>query len=66
MSNSSLGFKSSKCSWQHERMNLIALAVSMLRTAFPFTCKDKISSSLKIIWSVSGLALGLSSYWDMV
>ena len=40
-------------------MNLIALAEAILWMIFPFSCKDKVSSCLNVIWSVRGLALGL-------
>lgn len=43
----------------------MALAVPMVCMDLPFTCKDKDSSSLKIMCSVNGLALGFSSYWVM-
>ena len=41
-------------------MNLIALAEAILWMIFPFSCKDKVSSCLNVIWSVRGLALGAS------
>lgn len=43
-------------------MNLIALAVAILWMIFPLSCKDKVSSWLKVICSVRGLALGASSH----